>query len=203
MGSPKGVKDKQRIFEDKLASKYKAQRNAKECMRNRVKKDKPKKEAEEDESITQLLREISGDIKDMKTDLKVTQKDVQNMNAKIDVIEKNQKDHEMKTATELNEIRNKMHTNNTVMQETITNNILQQLKPQFDDNQKLQETITTNILKSIQPKVSEETTSLKEDDVKQIIEEVNSAKPRVNEERSTINADNVKHIVEEVISKKD
>merc|ERR1711954_226926 len=136
--SPKGVKDKRRIFEDKLASKYKAQRNAKECLRNRVKKEKPKKEAEEDESIAQLLREIRGDIKDMKTDLKVTQKDVQNMNAKIDVIEKNQKDHEIKTATEINEIRNEMQTNNIVMQETITSNILQQLKPQIDENQKLE-----------------------------------------------------------------
>merc|ERR1712081_37706 len=203
--SPKdSVKDKRRIFEDKLANKYKAQRNAKECMRNRIKKDKPKKEApEEEESIAQLLREIRGDIKDMKTDLKDTQKDVQNMNAKIDVIEKNQKDHEIKTATELNEIRNEMHTKNIVMQETITSNILQQLKPQIDDNQKLQETITTNILKSIQPKVSEETTSLKENDVKRIIEEVNSTKPRDKDERSTISAEDVKQIVEEVISKKD
>merc|ERR1712082_75032 len=108
----------------------------------------------------------------MKTDLKVTQKDVQNMNAKIAVKEKNQKDHEIKT-------------NNTVMQETITSNILQQLKPQIDENQKLEETITTNILKSIQPKVSEETTSLKENDIKRIIEEVNSAKPKVEEEKLT------------------
>merc|ERR1711954_594749 len=171
MGSPKGVKDKQRIFEDKLASKYKAQRNAKECLRNRVKKDKPKKEAEEDESIAQLLREIRGDIKDMKTDLKDTQKDVQNVNAKIDVIEKNQKDHKIKTATEINEIRNEIQTNNTVMQETITSNILQHLKPQIDENKKLEETLTTNILKTIQPKVGDETTSLKENDVKRIIEE--------------------------------
>merc|ERR1711954_442883 len=168
-------------------------------MRNRAKKDKPKKENEEEESIAQMLKEIRGDIKDMKTDLKVTQKDVQNMNSKIDLIDKNQKDHEIKTAAGINEIRNEIQTNNAAMQETIKTNILEQLKPQIVENKKLEETITNNILKTIQPKDSDEVTSLKENDVKRIIEEVNSVKPKV-EEASEINAEDVKRIVEEVIA---
>merc|ERR1711954_197937 len=63
------VSTKRQIFEDKLASKYKAQRSAKEIAKNKTRKEKSKKE-EEDMLIASLLCEMRADIKDIKSDNK-------------------------------------------------------------------------------------------------------------------------------------
>merc|ERR1711954_479828 len=97
------VKNKRQLFEDKLSKKYQAQRTAKEQARERTKtkKDKVKKDSSEDESlIAVLLREIRGDIKEIKADNREIKNNMQDTNAKIIQIEKKQKVTEEKSTNE-------------------------------------------------------------------------------------------------------
>merc|ERR1711954_34385 len=99
-------------------------------------------------------------------DMKDTQKNVQDMNVKINAIDRNQKEHETKTVTELEEIRNEIKTNNAALQETIMNNVLNQLQPKVTNSAELQETITNNVLNLLQPKVGEVKENLDAQDIK-------------------------------------
>merc|ERR1712081_83549 len=128
----KNVSDKRKLFEDKLANKYKAQRSAKEKLReqNKFKKEKSKKETpEEENSIAALLREMRNNIKEIKTDNREIKNNMQDINTKINWIEVKQKQADEKNAAEFKEIRKEMATNKESMQETTTANVIAKLNP--------------------------------------------------------------------------
>merc|ERR1711954_104771 len=109
------VQNKRQIFEDQLASKYRAQRSAKENLKNKSKKDKSKKE-EDDMSIASLLREMRADIKDIKSDNKEIKANMQQMNQKTITMETKQKESDENTAAELVNIRKGIEDGKEAMQ---------------------------------------------------------------------------------------
>merc|ERR1711954_372416 len=137
--SPKAsVTDKRKILEEKLAKKYQAQRCAKGLIRekNKLKKEKSKKESPDKESsFAALLREMRDDIKDIKSDNRDIKHNMQQMNTKIVTIETKQKENEEKTATELQEIRTEMRNNQETLQDTITANVISQINPIVNEKQ--------------------------------------------------------------------
>merc|ERR1712081_35922 len=148
----KTVSDKRKLFEDKLANKYKAQRSAKEKLRelNKVKKEKSKKETpEEDNSIAALLREMRNDIKEIKSDNREIKTNRQDINTKVNSIEAKQKVSDEKNEAEFKEIRNEIIANNESMQEKITANVIAELNSIINAKQE-------NIIKDDVHKIVEE-----------------------------------------------
>ena len=78
--------------------------------------------------------------------MKESKKNMEVMNGKIDAIDQKQKNCETKTVNEIAAIRNEIQENNSTMQETITANILTQMKPEMT---KMQEQFVTNDLEKI------------------------------------------------------
>merc|ERR1711954_145573 len=108
------------------------------------KKEKPKKESSDDESsIAILLKEIRGDNREIKNNMK-------SMSSKIETIEKKQHESEEKTVNKFKEIREEIQANNLAMKDNITEQVINQLKPT----------------------IPEKSEALNANDVKKIIEEV-------------------------------
>merc|ERR1711954_55090 len=91
--SPKGVKARKAKIEQNLREKYHAQHNIKEIMKEKSKFQKEKKpknpirEKEPVDPMAELRKEIHKDIKEMKSDLRVNNTKIDDLNLKINEIE--------------------------------------------------------------------------------------------------------------------
>merc|ERR1711954_44468 len=104
-------------------------------MGSKSKKEKPKKESSDNESsIAVLLRDIRGNIKEIKADNREIKTEMKDMNSKIILIEKKQKESEEKTSKELKEIREEINSNNEVMKETIAIKVINEIEPLIPKN---------------------------------------------------------------------
>merc|ERR1712081_42232 len=82
-----------------------------------------------------MLQEMRDDIKEIKTDNREIKPNMQQMSSKIVSMEQQQKENEERTATKFLDIRREMQENKTVMQESISANVIEKLKPVIAENQ--------------------------------------------------------------------
>merc|ERR1712081_51447 len=150
-----------------IESKYRMQLNERGKKEKAIKetakerKEKARREArekdessdEENESIAKMLKNISKDIKEVKSEMKISNERVENMSKKINKLEVRTKTNEEKTEKKLIEI-----------QESVKIQIR-------ENNASLQESISKNIIESLKPKISAMHSHIDEKDLKRIVEE--------------------------------
>merc|ERR1711954_286567 len=166
MGSPKkkvSVLERRKAIESKyrmqLSEKGKNGRCTKETAKERKEKArreiKEKDDSSDDEevSIAKMLKNISKDIKEVKSEMKTSNERVENMSKKISKLELRAKTNEEKTEKKLVEI-----------QESVSNQIK-------ENNESLHESISKSIIESLKPKISAMQSHIVETDLKRIVEE--------------------------------
>merc|ERR1711954_579641 len=167
MGKKISVLERRKAIEKKyrnqLNEKERREKSIKETAKERKEREKEKarREAkenddssdEEKDSIAKMLKILSKDIKEVKDEMKTSNERVENMSKKLNKLEVRMKTNDKKTERKLNET-----------QESFKNQIR-------ENNASLEETISKNIIDSLKPKISAMHSHIVENDLKRIVEE--------------------------------
>merc|ERR1711954_538116 len=130
---------------EKLEDKYRNQRSVKELTKKKGKDEikKAKSPERKDDAIMNLLMEMKTDMKDLKADIWLNNKQIDSNNKKIDTLdvkigpmEGRIRENEIETEKKFENIRKEIRDSNTQMEENATEIVVETLKPKIREIEK-------------------------------------------------------------------